>query len=74
MQLGIELMGMPVQHPGILTTNPGMGPGPQRVLLHVFKELLNHPSQLLGNLCAASFTHLASTFGNWPPESSALAV
>lgn len=73
-QLGIELMGMAAQHPGIPTTNPGMGPGTQHVFLHVFKELLNHPSQPMGNLCDASFTHLASTFANWPPESSTLDV
>lgn len=74
MQLGTGLMGTAVQHPGILITNPGMGPGPQCVLLHVFKEFLNHPSQPMGNLCAAAFAHLAPTFGNWPPESSALVV
>lgn len=44
MQLGIEIMGMAALYPGITTTNPGMGPGPQHVLLHIFKELLITPA------------------------------
>lgn len=74
MPLGVELMGAFVQHPATPTIKPGMGPRPQCVLLYVCKELLTHPSQPVGYLCAASFVYLASTFSGWPPEFGLLTV
>lgn len=74
MPLGMELLGALVQHPATPTTNPGMGPSPHCVLLHVCKELLSHPSQPVGYLCAAFFIYLASTFSDCPPEFSLLIV
>lgn len=69
MPLGVELLGALVQ--GLY---PGMGPSPHCVLLHVCKELLSHPSQCVGYLCAAFFVYLASTFSDCPPEFSLLIV
>lgn len=69
MPLGVELLGALVQ--GLY---PGMGPSPHCVLLHVCKELLSHPSQPVGYLCAAFFVYLASTFSDCPPEFSLLIV
>lgn len=74
MLLEAELIEALVQCPATPTTNPGMGAGPQHVVLRVFKELLSHPSQPTGHLCAVSFVYLASTFGDWLPETGPLIV